>query len=362
MRKFKVAVVGIGLVGREIIKILKERSFPASEIKVLATRARTEEISGEKYAVSAITEKSFEGIEIAFFAGTEGVKGASKQFGWQAVEKGTIVIDNGDDYRFDSRVPLIIPEVNADELKNHQGFISSPNCSTIQLVVVLAPLHRHYRIKRVIVSSYQSVSGTGTGAIEELRSQASAILGGKDPGREVYPHRIAFNLFPQIGSLQNEFPGYYSEEAKIIKETRKILGEPELPMSATCVRVPVYFGHSEAVNIEFEKKVPPEEAREILSSSPGVKVIDKPEEGLYPVPIDVAGKDDVYVGRVRYDPSSPNSLNLWIVGDNIRKGAAQNTVQIAEEIIKRGLKIVRGSPKRCTEKLDREPLFLVKAK
>lgn len=337
MRKFKVAVVGIGLVGIEIIKILKERSFPASEVRVLATRARTEEIDGEKYAVSVTTEESFEGIEIAFFAGTEGAKGASKQFGWQAVKKGTIVIDNGDDYRLDSRVPLIIPEVNAEQLKNHQGFISSPNCATIQLVIVLAPLHRHCRIKRVIVSSYQSVSGTGGGAVEELRSQANAILHGEDPRREVYPHQIAFNLFPEIGGLQNEFPGYYREEAKTIKETRKILNEPELRMSATCVRVPVYFGHSEAVNVEFEKKMSPEEAREILSSSPGVKVVDKPGEGLYPTPIDVAGGDDVYVGRVRYDPSSPNCLNLWIVGDNIRKGAALNTVQIAEEIIKRGL-------------------------
>jgi len=334
MRKFKIAVIGIGLVGREIIKILKERSFPASEIKVLATKARTEEIGGEKYAVSATTEESFQGIDIALFAGTEGAKGASKQFGWQAANRGTIVIDNGSDYRLDSRVPLIIPEVNADQLKNHQGFISSPNCVAIPLVLILAPLHRHSKIKRVIVSSYQSVSGTGGGAVEELRSQVSAIARGEDPKKVVYPRQIAFNLFPEIGGIQSEFPGYYDEEIKIIKETRKILNEPEFAISATCVRVPVYFGHSEAVNVEFEKRISPEEAREILSFSPGVKVIDKPEKGLYPTPIDVAGKDDVYVGRVRDDSSSPNSLNLWIVGDNIRKGAALNTVQIAEEIIK----------------------------
>ncbi|MBT9146426.1 aspartate-semialdehyde dehydrogenase [candidate division NPL-UPA2 bacterium Unc8] len=339
MRKFKIAVVGIGLVGREIIKILKERSFPASEIKVLATRARTEEIGGEKYAVSATTEESFQGIEITFFAGTEGAKGASKQFGWQAASKGTIVIDNGDDYRLDSRVPLIVPEVNAGQLRNHQGFISSPNCATIQLVIVLAPLHRRCRIKRVIVSSYQSVSGTGGEAVEELRSQVSAIARGEGPKKAVYPHQIAFNLFPEIGSLQNEFPGYYREEAKTIKETRKILNEPEFAMSATCVRVPVYFGHSEAVNVEFEKRLSPEEAREILSFSPGVRVIDKPEVGLYPTPIDVVGGDDVYVGRIRDDPSSHNSLNLWIVGDNIRKGAALNTVQIAEEIIKTAVSV-----------------------
>ena len=336
MRKFRVAVVGAGLVGKEIIKILRERNFPASDIRLLARRARIEEICGEKYAVLATTEESFKDIEIAFFAGTEGEKGASKQFGWQAVRKGTVVIDNGDDYRLDSRVPLVVPEVNAEQLKTHQGFISSPNCATIQLVTVLAPLHRLCRIKRVIVSSYQSVSGTGGEAVEELRSQTDAILHGKNLTKKVYPHQIAFNLFPEIGNLQNDFPGYYREETKTIKETRKILNEPELAISATCVRVPVYFGHSQSVNIEFEKRMSPEEAREVLSSSGGVRVVDKSEEGLYPTPIEVAGKDDIYVGRVRSDPSSSKCLNLWIVGDNIRKGAALNTVQIAEEIIKRG--------------------------
>ena len=337
MKKFNVAVVGVGVVGAEIVKILRERNFPIREMKILATRARTEKIGDHEYEVEPTKIASFQDIDIAFFAGTEGAKGASRQFGWQAVEKGVTVIDNGDDYRLDPRVPLVIPEVNPDHLKNHPGFVSSPNCSTIQLVMALAPLHGRAKIKRLIVSSYQSVSGTGRSAMEELQSQTRAIVKGEKVSREVYPHQIAFNLFPEIGSLTDEFPGYYREEVKTVKETRKILDEPDLAISATCVRVPVIFGHSEAVNVQFEEKLSVEEAKQILSSSPGVKVIDQPEKSLYPTPIEVAGKDDVYVGRIREDTSASNCLNLWIVGDNIRKGAALNTVQIAEEMIKQGL-------------------------
>lgn len=335
MRKFNVAVVGVGVVGAEMLRILRERDFPAKDIKVLATRSRTEEIGGCQYQVEPTTVESFKGVDIAFFAGTEGAKGASRQFGWPAVEKGAIVIDNGDDYRLDPRVPLVIPEVNAEHLKRHQGFISSPNCSTIQLVIALAPLHRRARIKRVIVSSYQSVSGTGRAAIEELEAQMRAIVEKKEAKAEVYPHKIAFNLFPEIGSLTDEFPGYYREEVKTIKETRKILDEPQLPISATCVRVPVFVGHSEAVNVQFEEELSAQEAREILKASPGLKVLDDPQKSLYPVPLEVAGKDEVYIGRIREDHSAPRCLNLWVVGDNIRKGAALNTIQIAEEMIKR---------------------------
>ena len=337
MKKFNVAVVGIGVVGAEIVKILRERNFPIREIKILATRARTEKIGDHEYEIEPTKLKAFQNVDIAFFAGTEGAKGASRQFGWQAVEKGVVVIDNGDDYRLDPRVPLVIPEVNPHHLKNHPGFVSSPNCSTIQSVMALAPLHRRSKIKRVIVSSYQSVSGTGKAAIDELQSQTKAIVKGEKVGREVYPHQIAFNLFPEIGSLTKEFPGYYREEAKTVKETRKILDAPDLAISATCVRVPVLFGHSEAVNVQFEEKLSAEEARKILSSSPGIKVIDQPEKSLYPTPLEVAGKDDVYVGRIREDSSATNCLNLWVVGDNIRKGAALNTIQIAEEMIKQGL-------------------------
>ncbi len=337
MKKFNVAVVGVGVVGAEMLKILRERDFPARDIKVLATRSRIEEVGGCRYQVEPTTVESFQGVDIAFFAGTEGAKGASRQFGWPAVEKGAIVIDNGDDYRLDSRVPLVIPEVNAEHLKRHQGFISGPNCSTIQLVMALAPLHRRARIKRVIVSTYQSVSGTGRAAIEELKAQTEAIGEKKETKKEVYPHRIAFNLFPEIGSLTDEFPDYYREEVKTVKETRKLLDEPQLPISATCVRVPVFVAHSEAVNVQFEEKLSAREAREILKASPGLKVIDEPGESLYPTPLEVAGKDEVYIGRIREDHSAPHCLNLWVVGDNIRKGAALNTIQIAEEMIRQGL-------------------------
>ncbi len=337
MKKFNVAVVGVGMVGAEMLKILRERNFPARDIKVLARRSRTEEIGGRQYQVEPTTKESFQGVDIAFFAGTEGVKGASRQFGWSAVEKGAIVIDNGDDYRLDPRVPLVIPEVNAEHLKRHQGFISNPNCSTIQLVMALAPLHRRARIKRVIVSSYQSVSGTGRAAIEELKAQTKALIEKKEAEKKIYSHRIAFNVFPEIGSLVDKFPGYYREETKTIEETRRLLDEPQLAISATCVRVPVFIGHSESVNVQFEEELSAREAGEILNVSPGLKVLDDPGESLYPVPLKVAGKDEVYIGRIRKDLSAPHCLNLWVVGDNIRKGAALNTIQIAEELIRQGL-------------------------
>lgn len=337
MKRFNVAVVGVGVVGAEMLRILRERNFPAREIKVLATRSRVEEIGGCRYRVEPTTLKSFEGIDLAFFAGTEGAKGASRQFGWPAVEKGTIVIDNGDDYRLDPRVPLVVPEVNAEHLKKHRGFVSNPNCATIQLVMALAPLHRRAGIKRVIVSTYQSVSGTGRAAIDELKIQTKAAGEGKEVKVKVYSHRIAFNLFPEIGGLTDEYPGYYREEVKTVKETRKILAEPELSISATCVRVPVFIGHSEAVNVQFEEQLSAREARDILRASPGLKVLDDPGKSLYPLPLGVAGKDEVYIGRIREDPSAPCCLNLWVVGDNIRKGAALNAVQIAEEMIKQGL-------------------------
>ncbi|MGQ9630817.1 MAG: aspartate-semialdehyde dehydrogenase [bacterium] len=336
-KKYTVAVVGIGMVGSEMVKVLRERDFPVERLKVLATRARTEEIGGCEYEVEPASVKAFDGVDIAFFAGTEGAKGASQQYGWQAVLRGTLVIDNGDDYRMDPRVPLVIPEVNPHHLKEHRGFISNPNCSTIQMVMVLAPLHKRARIKRVVVSTYQAVSGTGRGAVAELERQVREFIEGKPIKPEVYPHRIAFNLFPQVSSLKDEFPGYYGEEIKMIKETRKIMDEPRLAVSATCVRVPVFNAHSEAINVQFEEKITAEEAREILSKSPGIRVLDDPAKSIYPTPAEVSGKDDVYVGRIREDESAKNALDLWVVADNIRKGAALNAVQIAEKMMKMGL-------------------------
>jgi len=335
MKKYKVGIVGIGLVGSEMVKVLKERNFPIEHLRIFATRERTEEIAGEKYSVEVAKHDSFKGLDIVLFAGTEGEKGASRQFGWKAVEEGAYVIDNGDDFRMDPRVPLVVPEVNSHHLDKNKKFISNPNCSTIQMVVALYPLHKYAKIKRIVVSTYQSVSGTGRSAIQELSQQVKDIIENKEPKVSVYPHRIAFNVIPQISNLHEEFPGYYREEVKMIKETRKIFDEPNLKITATCVRVPVYFGHSEAINVQFEKEISVEKAKDILSNSPGVKVVDEPEKSLYPLPIHCAGKDDVFVGRIRKDPSSENTLDMWVVSDNIRKGAALNAVQIAEKLIEK---------------------------
>jgi len=333
MKSYNVAVVGIGMVGKEMVKILKERNFPIRTLKILATRERIEKIEGEKFEVEKTTVDSFKDIEIALFAGTEGAKGASQQFGWEAAENGTLVIDNGDDFRMDPRVPLVVPEVNPEALLKHQGFIANPNCSTIQLVMALFPLHQKAKIKRVIVSTYQAVSGTGRAAVKELEEETINFLGDKKVNCKVYPRQIAFNVFPQVGSLSEKYPGYYSEEVKFIRETRKIFDEQDLAISATCVRVPVFNCHSEAITVEFEKGITPAEAKKILADSPGIKVIDEPENSLYPTPIEVSGRDDVFVGRIRRNTLFTNGLDLWVVGDNIRKGAALNAVQIAEILI-----------------------------
>ena len=336
-KQYKVAVVGIGMVGKEMLKVLHERSFPASEIRVLATRARTETIDGRDYAVVPASDEAFEGIDIALFAGTEGARGASKQYGWVAVEKGCLVIDNGGDFRMDPRVPLIVPEINADAMKEHRGFLANPNCSTIQMVVVLQPLHKEAGLKRVVASTYQAVSGTGRAAVAELESQIRAGVEGGEPVPKVYPHRIAHNCLPHIGGLNQEMPGYTSEEAKMLFETRKIMGLPELRVSATCVRVPVYNSHSEAINCEFERPISAPRARELLAAAPGVVVQDDFENAVYPMAIEASGKDPVYVGRIREDPSVEHGLDLWVVADNIRKGAALNAVQIAEAAVEMGL-------------------------
>ena len=332
MREYKVGIVGIGAVGTEMIRVLRQRNFPASEIRILARSERDEEIDGETYHVVAAGPEAFDGLDFAFFAGTEGAKGASRQYGWEAVERGAIVVDNGDDFRMDDRVPLVIPEINADALKEHQGFVANPNCSTIIALMALGPLHKAAGIRRFVASTYQAVSGTGRSAIIELENQIHQYEAGEEPVVETYPHQIAFNVLPQIGSIKPQMPGYTSEEAKMLFETRKILGADSIRVSATCVRVPVFNGHSEAINVEFERAVSPDEAREILAAAEGVTVVDDPGSGVYPLPLDVSGKDDVFVGRIRPDDSVENGLALFVAGDNIRKGAALNAVQIAEKL------------------------------
>jgi len=328
----KIGIVGIGAVGTEMIKVLRERNFPAEEIRILARSERDEEIAGEVFHVIPASPEAFDGLDVAFFAGTEGAKGASQLYGWDAVERGVVVIDNGDDFRMDPRVPLVIPEINKDAIKGHNGLIANPNCSTIIALMALGPLHKAFGIKRFVASTYQSVSGTGRSAIEELRKQILSFAAGDPLEVDVYPHQIAMNLLPQIGSLKPEMPGYTSEEAKMLFESRKIFADENLQVSSTCVRVPVFFGHAESLNVEFKRPVTPEEAREVLANADGVRVVDDVSEGKYPMPLDSEGKDDVSVGRIRPDESVENGLALFVAGDNIRKGAALNAVQIAEHL------------------------------
>ena len=337
MKKYRVGLVGIGAVGTEMIKVLRQRDFPASEIRIMARSARDEQVAGETFHVVETTPEAFDGLDIVLFAGTEGAKGASKQFGWEAVRRGGVVIDNGDDFRMDPRVPLVIPEINAAALDAHQGLIANPNCSTIITLMGLAPLHRAVPLRRFTAVTFQSVSGTGRAAIEELDAQARAWAAGQPLTASVYPRQIAFNVLPQIGGLKPEMPGFTSEEAKMLFESRKILGVPELRVAATCVRVPVFYAHSIALHLEFSAPMSPERAREILAASPGIRVRDDLARAEFPTPLEVQHGDDVQVGRIRADPSVENGLALWAVGDNIRKGAAQNAVQIAEAMIARKL-------------------------
>lgn len=346
MKNYKVGLVGIGAVGTEIVTILRQRNFPASEIRILATRERDEEVAGETFRVLPASPEAFDGLDIALFAGTEGAKGASRLYAQSAVERGCIVIDNGDDFRMDDSVPLVIPEINGDTLANHKGIIANPNCSTTITLMGIAPLHRVVPIKRMVAVTYQSVSGSGRAAIDELDAQVRAYSAGDhDPARaaldtstvSAYPHQIAFNVLPQIGGLKPEMPGFTSEEAKLTYESRKILGAPDLRAVSTCVRVPVFYAHSVALHIEFAAPITPEMAREILATAPGVRLVDDMTNSSYPMPLNTGGGDLVTVGRIRTDPSVENGLALFCCGDNIRKGAAQNAVQIAEELIKRQL-------------------------
>lgn len=332
MKEYNVAIVGAtGAVGEEMRRVLEQRDFPVASLKLLASeRSAGRRLPFKRVGIEVeeLNERSFKNVEIALFSAGGSI---SKQFAPLAVQAGAVVIDNSSAFRMEKDVPLIVPEVNPEDVRWHKGIIANPNCSTIQMVVVLKPLHDRSRIKRIVVSTYQSVSGTGKKAMEELIAQSKAVLAHEQPRAEIYPYQIAFNLVPQIDIfLEN---AYTKEEMKMIDETRKIMHDEQVGITATCIRVPVLISHAESVNIETEEKITPEEARAVLSKAPGVEVIDDPENTLYPLPVQAAGKDACYVGRVREDESIDNGLNLWIVSDNLRKGAALNAVQIAELLI-----------------------------
>jgi aspartate-semialdehyde dehydrogenase len=316
-----------------MIRVLRKRQFPVKSLTILARSERTETIDGVEYPVKVAAPEAFAGMDFAFFAGTEGAKGASQTLGWEAVKRGCIVIDNGDDFRMDARVPLVIPEINPEALKSHQGFIANPNCSTIIALMALAPLHRAAGLRRLVASTYQAVSGTGAPAVRELEQQARAWAAGQTLTHEVYPHNILFNLLPCIGSVKDD-SGETTEESKMRRETHKILGDESIRVVATCVRVPVFNGHSEALFAEFAKPITVAEARELLAKAPGVTLVDDVKKGIYPMPVDASGKYDTLVGRIRRDDSTVNGLALFVAGDNIWKGAALNAVQIAEVLIK----------------------------
>jgi aspartate-semialdehyde dehydrogenase len=338
MKEYTVAVAGAtGAVGNEMISTLEQRKFPVKKLKLLASSrsvGKTITFRGEEIEVEELTENSFKGVDIGLFSPGGSV---SLKFAPIAAASGCVVIDNTSAFRMEKDIPLVVPEVNEHAIKDYKkrGIIANPNCSTIQMVVVLKPLHDAAKIKRVVVSTYQAVSGTGKKAIHELEQQVLAIYGNKKIETNVYPYQIAFNCLPQIDSFIEN--GYTKEEMKMVNETKKILEDDSVAVTATTVRVPVFYGHSESVNVQFEKAITPDEAREILRKAPGVTVVDDPSKKLYPLAIDAAGKDDTFVGRIRTDESITHGLNMWIVADNIRKGAALNAVQIAEVLIKKYL-------------------------
>ena len=331
-----VAVAGAtGAVGREMLSVLEQRKYPARQVIALASSrsaGTSVPFAGGELTVQELREDSFQGVDLALFSAGGST---SERFAPHAARSGCVVVDNSSAWRMDDRCPLVVPEVNPDDLEWHKGIIANPNCSTIQMVVALKPLHDAATIKRVVVSTYQAVSGTGQKAISELEKQVRQLFNGEEPEVKVYPHRIAFNCLPQIDVfLDNE---YTKEEMKMVHETVKIMGDPGIKVTATAVRVPVFYGHSESVNIETAKKLSAKEARAILSQAPGVVVLDNPSERIYPMALNAAGEDETFVGRIREDETIANGLNLWVVADNIRKGAALNAVQIAEVLLERDL-------------------------
>jgi aspartate-semialdehyde dehydrogenase len=332
--KYNVAVVGAtGAVGRVMLSILEERKFPVAKLLPLASArsaGKEVEFAGEKITVQELKADSFAGVDIALFSAGGSI---SKEFCPIAAQAGCVVIDNSSAFRMDKDIPLVVPEVNPHAIGDRPGIIANPNCSTIQMVVALKPIHDRYKIKRVVVSTYQSVSGSGQSAIEELKAQSSQALNDQPVEKDVYPHQIAFNCLPHIDVFLDS--GYTKEEMKMVNETRKILEDDAIQVSPTTVRVPVFYAHSEAVNVETEQEIDVPELRTLLGSAPGLRLVDAPGKGEYPLATDAAGRDEVMVGRVRSDLDNPRAVNLWIVSDNLRKGAALNAIQIAEVLIRR---------------------------
>jgi aspartate-semialdehyde dehydrogenase len=339
----RVAVVGAtGAVGSTILGIMRERGFPASEVVPFAsTRSEGRRIDwGDIDLVcQSLSEESVRGFDLALFSAGGTI---SEDWAPRFAEAGAVVVDNSSFWRMQDDVPLVVAEVNPETIDRHRGIVANPNCTTMQMVVALKPILDAAGIERIVVSTYQSVSGTGQRAVEELHDQSEAVLDAKEiPNPSVYPHQIAFNVLPQVERFKDG-DDYTTEERKVVAETRKILGRDDIGISATCARVPVYTGHSESVNVQTREPLSPEECREVLAAAPGVIVVDNPAEGIYPLAIDAAGRDEVLVGRIRRDPSHERCLNLWVVGDNLRKGAATNAVQLAELLHERGL--LRATP------------------
>ena len=334
----RVAVVGAtGAVGSTILGVMRERGFPADEIVPFASErsaGRRIDYGDRDLEVRALSDESIQGFDMALFSA-----GGTRSAEWapRFVEAGAVVVDNSSYWRMHDDVPLVVAEVNPEALSEHRGIVANPNCSTMQMVVALKPIVDAVGIERLVISTYQSVSGTGQKAVEELHDQTEAVINARElPAPGVYPHQIAFNVVPQVETFKDG-DDYTTEERKMMAETRKILGEDSMRISATCARVPVYTGHSESVNVETRDPLSPEECRSLLADAPGVIVVDDPANGVYPLAIDAAGRDEVLVGRIRRDPSHDRSLNMWIVGDNLRKGAATNAVQLAEILHERGL-------------------------
>jgi aspartate-semialdehyde dehydrogenase len=336
--EYHVGVVGAtGAVGSTILRVLAERKFPASEVVPLASSrsaGKKVDFAGSKLEVKELTEDSIQGLDLVLSSAGGKV---SAEWAPKWIEAGAVVVDNTSYWRMHDDVPLVVAQVNDDAVEGHNGLVANPNCTTMQLMVALKPILDAAGIERLIVSTYQSVSGTGREAIRELREQSEAVLKGKEVEANVYPHQVAFNVLPQVETFRGG-DDYTTEERKVMAETRKILGLSEqVGISATCARVPVVTGHSESVNVQTERDLSPDECRELLSAAPGLVVLDDPIDGIYPLPIAAAGRDEVLVGRIRRDPSHERCLNLWVVGDNLRKGAATNAVQVAELLHQRNL-------------------------
>ena len=334
----RLAVVGAtGAVGSTMLGVMRERGLPASEVVPFASErsaGRTIDYGDAELTVKALSDEAIEGFDLALFSAGSST---SEEWAPRFVEAGAVVVDNSSFWRMREDVPLVVAEVNPQALEGHRGIVANPNCSTMQMVVALKPILDAAGIERLVISTYQSVSGTGQRAVEELHDQSRAVVEAAELAPpSVYPHQIAFNVIPQVETFR-EGDDYTTEERKMMAETRKILGRDDIGISATCVRAPVYTGHSESVNVQTRDRLGPEECRELLSGAPGVVVLDDPADGIYPLALDAAGRDDVLVGRIRRDPSHERCLNMWIVADNLRKGAATNAVQLAELLSERGL-------------------------